>query len=143
MGIRLEAGKRYVTRYGWITSPICEDLEAEENGTMRFYAGDFSWDIEGRVFRISEDRDDIVAEHVEVAVLPDVPDVPDVPDTDEQLVGNLMFEIGGQFVSSLARAYQFADSSNRQKIRNTFREYWMKYAELVAAEVSKANGGAN
>jgi hypothetical protein len=137
MGIRLEAGKRYVTRSGWITPPICEDLEAEENGTMRFYAEDFSWDIEGRVFRISEDRDDIVAEHVEVAVLPDV------PDTDEQLVGNLMFEIGGQFVSSLSRAYQFADSSNRQKIRNTFREYWMKYAELVAAEVSKANGGAN
>jgi hypothetical protein len=126
MGIRLEAGKRYVTRSGWITSPICEDLEAEENGTMRFYAGDFSWDIEGRVFRLSEDRDDIVAEHVEVAVLPDVPD-----DLEHQTL-EMMRKLGGEFIQHLASAYLRADRSNQQKIRNTFREYWSNYHDMVA-----------
>ena len=133
MGLKLEAGKRYVTRSGWITPPICEDLEAEAISTMRFYAGDESWSLEGGVFHTSEHPDDLVAEFVEVAPLPDV------PDTDDQLVGNLMFEIGGQFVASLARAYQFADSSNRQKIRNTFREYWSRYFALAQQEKAKSN----
>jgi hypothetical protein len=137
MGIRLEAGKRYVTRCGWITSPICEDLEAEENGTMRFYAGDFSWGIEGTVFRIGEDRDDIVAEHVEVAVLPDV------PDDYDHLIVEKMEELGGSFVRTLAGAYICGDSVNRGKIRNTFREYWQKYADLVADDIAPTNGGAN
>jgi len=130
MGIRLEAGKRYVTRYGWITSPICEDLEAEENGTMRFYAGDFSWDIEGRVFRTGEDRDDLLAEHVEVAVLPDV------PDTYDLLIAEKMMEIGGSFVRSLGGAYICGDPENRAKIRNTFREHWKNYSEIIANEFS-------
>jgi hypothetical protein len=133
----LEAGKRYVTRYGWITPPICEDLEAEEKGTMRFYAGDFSWDIEGRVFRTGEDRDDIVAEHVEVAVLPDV------PDDYDHLIVEKMREYGGGFVSSLAFTYLNADPTNRGILRNTFREYWQKYADLVANDIARANGGAH
>ena len=134
MGLKLEAGKRYVTRAGWITPPICEDVEAESFSSMRFYAGDESWSVKGGVFHNSEHPDDLVAEFVEVAPLPDV------PDTDDQLVGNLMFEIGGQFVASLARAYQFADSSNRQKIRNTFREYWSRYFALAQQEKAKSNG---
>ena len=134
MGLKLEAGKRYVTRNGWITPPICEDLDLEPFSSMRFYCGDASWSIDGKVFHAGEDIDDLLAEFVEVAPLPDVPDV------DEQLVGNLMFEIGGQFVASLARAYQFADPSNRQKIRNAFREYWSHYFTLAQQENTKSNG---
>ena len=134
MGLKIEAGKRYVTRAGWITPPIEEDVEAESFSSMRFYAGDESWSVKGGVFHNSEHPDDLLAEFVEVAPLPDV------PDTDDQLVGNLMFEIGGQFVASLARAYQFADSSNRQKIRNTFREYWSRYFALAQQEKAKSNG---
>lgn len=134
MGLKIEAGKRYVTRAGWITPPIEEDVEAESFSSMRFYAGDESWSVKGGVFHNSEHPDDLLAEFVEVAPLPDV------PDTDDQLVGNLMFEIGGQFVASLARAYQFADPSNRQKIRNTFREYWSHYFALAQQEKAKSNG---
>lgn len=134
MGLKLEAGKRYVTRAGWITPPIEEDVEAESFSSMRFYAGDESWSVKGGVFHNSEHPDDLVAEFVEVAPLPDVPDV------DEQLVGNLMFEIGGQFVASLSRAYQFADAWNRQKIRNAFREYWSHYFTLAQQEKAKSNG---
>jgi hypothetical protein len=142
MGIRLEAGKRYVTRSGWITPPMEADPESEYE-SMKFFCGTnddkcavgvHAWSETGRYFKHHEDGADLLAEHVEVAVLPDV------PDTDEQLVGNLMFEIGGQFVSSLARAYQFADSSNRQKIRNTFREYWSHYLNLAQQEKAKSNG---
>jgi hypothetical protein len=134
MGLKLEAGKRYVTRAGWITPPIEEDVEAESFSSMRFYAGDESWSVKGGVFHNSEHPDDLVAEFVEVAPLLDVPDV------DEQLVGNLMFEIGGQFVASLSRAYQFADAWNRQKIRNAFREYWSHYFTLAQQEKAKSNG---
>ena len=134
MGLKLEAGKRYVTRAGWITPAIEEDLEARHDDSMRFFCGDASWSVEGRVFYSGEDSEDLVAEFVEVAPLPDV------SDTDDQLVGNLMFEIGGQFVASLARAYQFADPSNRQKIRNTFREYWSHYFALAQQEKAKSNG---
>lgn len=134
MGLKLEAGKRYVTRNGWITPPICEDMDLEPFSSMRFYCGDASWSIDGKVFHAGEDIDDLLAEFVEVAPLPDV------SDTDDQLVGNLMFEIGGQFVASLARAYQFADPSNRQKIRNAFREYWSHYFTLAQQEKTKSNG---
>ena len=134
MGLKLEAGKRYVTRAGWITPPIEEDVEAESFSSMRFYAGDESWSVKGGVFHNSEHPDDLLAEFVEVAPLLDVPDV------DEQLVGNLMFEIGGQFVASLSRAYQFADAWNRQKIRNAFREYWSHYFTLAQQEKAKSNG---
>jgi len=137
MGIRLEAGKRYVTRSGWITPTICKDLEADADGSMRFYCGIESWSATGGVFLRGEESGDLVAEHVELAPLPDV------PDDHELMVVAKMEQYGGIFAKNLANCYRFADSENRGKIRNTFREYWMKYAELVAAEVSKANGGAN
>jgi len=65
MGLKLEAGKRYVTRSGWITPPIEEDLEADEKGSMRFFATDFSWGVEGNVFRQGEDPDDLLSEYLD------------------------------------------------------------------------------
>jgi hypothetical protein len=143
MGLKLEAGKRYVTRSGWITPPICEDLEVDESSSMRFYAGDESWSLEGGVFHTSEHPDDIVSEFVEVAPLPDVTN-----DLEHQTL-EMMRKLGGDFVQHLVSAYLRADRSNQQKIRNTFREYWSTYHDLVAygtkhdVVVYGANGGAN
>ena len=137
MGLKLEAGKRYVTRAGWITPAIEEDVEAESFSSMRFYAGDESWSVKGGVFHNSEHPDDLVAEFVEVSPLPDVPDV------DEYLVLAKMELYGGGFAKHLAIAYRYADSVNRHKIRNAFSEYWMKYAELAEVENSIINGGVN
>lgn len=136
MGIRLEAGKRYVTRSGWITPPICEDLEADVCGTMRFFAGDLSWSCEGRGFHEWEDCDDLLAEHVEVAPLRDV------PDDDDHLIIEKMRQLGGGFIKNLAVTYLNADRKNRGTIRNAFQRYWSTYAELVADDVARANGGA-
>lgn len=134
MGLKLEAGKRYVTRNGWITPPICEDLDLEPFSSMRFYCGDASWSIDGKVFHAGEDIDDLLAEHVEVAPLPDV------PDDYEYLILAKMELYGGGFAKQLSIAYRLADSVNRQKIRNTFSEYWIKYAELAEVGIT---GGAN
>ena len=134
MGLKLEAGKRYVTRSGWITPPICEDVEADESSSMRFYAGADSWTVNGGVFRSGDDDGDLVSEFVEVAPLPDV------PDDHEYLILAKMELYGGGFAKQLSIAYRLADSVNRQKIRNTFSEYWMKYAELAEVDVT---GGAN
>ena len=134
MGLKLEAGKRYVTRNGWITPPICEDLDLEPFSSMRFYCGDASWSIDGKVFHAGEDIDDLLDEFVEVAPLPDV------PDDYEYLILAKMELYGGGFAKQLSIAYRLADSVNRQKIRNTFSEYWMKYAELAEVEIT---GGAN
>lgn len=133
MGLKLEAGKRYVTRSGWITPPIEEDVEAESFSSMRFYAGDESWTIDGRVFHVGKDIEDLVAEFVEVAPLPDV------PDDYQHLILEKMQEFGGGFVRALATAYLNADPENRGKIRNTFREYWSKYADIVAYDVARAD----
>ena len=133
MGLKLEAGKRYVTRAGWITPPIEEDVEAESFSSMRFYAGDESWSVKGRVFHNSEHPDDLVAEFVEVAPLPDV------PDDHEYLILDKMEEFGGGFIKAMATAYFKADHGNRGKIRNTFREYWSKYADIVAYDVARAD----
>jgi hypothetical protein len=134
MGLKLEAGKRYVTRSGWITPPIEEDVEAESFSSMRFYAGDESWSVKGGVFHNSEHPDDLVAEFVEVAPLPDV------PDDYEYLVLAKMELYGGGFTKHLAIAYRHADSVNRQKIRNAFREYWSHYFALAQQEKAKSNG---
>ena len=134
MGLKLEAGKRYVTRNGWITPAICEDLEAEADSSMRFYCSDESWSLEGKVFHNTTHSDDLVAEFVEVAPLPDV------PDDHEYLILAKMELYGGGFAKQLSIAYRLADSVNRQKIRNTFSEYWMKYAELAEVDIT---GGAN
>jgi len=132
--MRIEAGKRYVTRSGWITAPIEEDLDAEENDTMRFYCGDSSWRHDGRVFRSGDDNEDLISEFVEVAP------VKDMPDTDEMLVLDSIEKLGGQFTQRLAYAYRFADPANRQKIRNTFREYWIHYLTIAHHEKTNSNG---
>jgi len=69
MGLKLEAGKRYVTRSGWITPPIEEDVEADADSSMRFYAGDESWSAEGGVFVKGMHIGDLVAEF-DQALLP-------------------------------------------------------------------------
>lgn len=137
MGLKLEAGKRYVTRSGWITPPICEDIEADADSSMRFYAGADSWTVDGGVFRSGDDDGDLVAEFVEVAPLPDV------PDDYDHLIIEKMSQLGGGFVKTLAVAYLNADPTNRGLIRNAFREYWQKYSEMVAYDIARANGGAN
>jgi hypothetical protein len=134
MGIRLEAGKRYVTRNGWITPPICEDLEAELCGTMRFFSGDLSWSCEGRGLHMWEDDDDLISEFTVVAP------VVNVPDDHEYLILAKMELYGGGFAKQLSIAYRLADSVNRQKIRNTFSDYWVRYAELAEVEVKLSNG---
>lgn len=133
MGLKIEAGKRYVTRNGWITPPICEDVEAEADSSIRFYAGADSWTVNGGVFRSGDDEGDLLAEFVEVAPLPDVPDDHDL------LIVEKMELYGGGFAKQLSIAYRLADSVNRQKIRNTFSEYWMKYADLAEVDIT---GGA-
>jgi len=134
MGLKLEAGKRYVTRSGWITPPICEDLEAELCGTMRFFSGDLSWSCEGRDLHMWEDDDDLVAEFAVVAP------VVNVPDDHESLILAKMTLYGGSFVKALAAAYPLADADNRQIIRNSFADYWVRYAELAEVEVKLSNG---
>jgi hypothetical protein len=134
MGIRLEAGKRYVTRSGWITPPICEDLEAESDSSMRFYAGDDSWGAEGGVFVSGKHVDDLVSEFTVVAP------VVNVPDDHEYLILAKMELYGGGFAKQLSIAYRLADSVNRQIIRNSFVDYWMRYAELAEVEVKLSNG---
>jgi len=133
MGLKLEAGKRYVTRSGWITPPIEEDLEADSDSSMRFYAGDESWNAEGGVFVKGMHVGDLVAEHVGFAPLPDV------PDDYDHLIVEKMRQLGGGFVSTLAVTYLNADRTNRGKIRNTFREYWSTYHDMVAYGTKGSN----
>jgi hypothetical protein len=134
MGLKLEAGKRYVTRSGWITPPIEEDLEADSDSSMRFYAGDESWNAEGGVFVKGMHVGDLVAEFTVVAP------VVNVPDDHESLILAKMTLYGGSFVKALAAAYPLADADNRQIIRNSFADYWMRYAELAEVEVKLSNG---
>jgi hypothetical protein len=79
--LKLEAGKRYIMRNGWITPPL--QFDDELNQTYPFLCGtDFarSWTPEGKYFSGDvetgrEDTDDIVAEFVvDASVVPGVPD---------------------------------------------------------------------
>jgi hypothetical protein len=36
---------------------------------------------------------------------------------------------GGSFVKSLANCFRHADPINRQKLKETFKEYWKQYSE--------------
>ena len=74
MPLRLEVGKRYVTRSGWITPPI--QLNNFIEG-YPFEAGENTWTEAGRTFHHGEDVDDLVEEYSPVAVgCPEVPGIP-------------------------------------------------------------------
>lgn len=69
MPLKLEVGKRYVTRGGRVTAPLDRDgLE-----TYPFTDGDTStWTASGTVFHSGEDRDDLVAEFdIQIPGIPD------------------------------------------------------------------------
>lgn len=50
--------------------------------------------------------------------------------TDDQVLW-AMREYGGGFVKSLANLYLLGDSDNQRKIKQTWSEYWAKYAEFA------------
>lgn len=69
MPLKLEVGKRYVTRGGRVTAPLDRDgLE-----TYPFTDGDTStWTEYGTVFHSGKDRDDLVAEFdIQIPGIPD------------------------------------------------------------------------
>jgi hypothetical protein len=79
--LKLEAGKRYITRQGWITPPLQFDGEFEQ--TYPFVCGTDeakSWTRSGKYFSGDEesgreDNDDLVAEFVvDGSVVPGVPE---------------------------------------------------------------------
>lgn len=81
----IEAGKRYVTRNGWVTPPLEFDDEFMED--YPFYAGDTndcsigiqSWTRSGLCHRLGKlvDGADLVREFVPEQQVPVVPGVPD------------------------------------------------------------------
>lgn len=48
---------------------------------------------------------------------------------EELAVTRAMMDHGGSFVRALAVAYTLADPANRAKIRETWPDYWTKYAD--------------
>ena len=52
--------------------------------------------------------------------------------TQEELdILGAMAKYGGSFVSRLAEAWMYADASNREKLRETFGDYWNEYKVMV------------
>ena len=49
----------------------------------------------------------------------------------EHEVLRVMEEMGGSFVSHLARAWRSADARNANKLKATFHEYWGEYEAVV------------
>ena len=54
-----------------------------------------------------------------------------VVEFDDYKVVEKMLEMGGSFVKALARAYQLADSDNKQRIKQAFQDYWQRYSDLA------------
>ena len=126
--MKLEAGKRYVTKSGWITPPM--ETDASSLGTTEFFCGTedlkcgigvHSWDFEGRYFSQMNDDADIVAEY-------GVTETPETEVTDEDVL-TVMQSLGGSFASGLASLYRKADSVNRVKLKSTFCDYWAEYIQ--------------
>jgi hypothetical protein len=53
--------------------------------------------------------------------------------TDYQIV-EAMIALGGSFVQHLGRAWRCADAHNRERLRNTFADYWETYKELATLQ---------
>lgn len=51
-------------------------------------------------------------------------------DTDRRVI-KAMKKYGGSFVHALAVAALVADDDNRRRIRETWPEYWAKYAQMA------------
>ena len=49
-------------------------------------------------------------------------------------VSIMMCRYGGSFVSSLGNALMHADAQNRQKIYDTWPEYWKEYLDMYNPE---------
>lgn len=125
--MKLQYGKRYVTKSGWITPPMFMNTPDED---FPFYAGSpdltcgigqHSWDVDGKYFSSASDKADIVS----VFGVPD-PGETDITDDD---VLTVMESLGGSFVSGLAHLYRKADSKNRWKLKATFSDYWNEYVQ--------------
>lgn len=125
--MKLEYGKRYVTKSGWITPPMFMNTPDED---FPFYAGSpdlscgigqHSWDVNGRYFGSARDEADIVSKF-------GVPDRGEDEVTDDDVL-TVMESLGGSFASGLASLYRKADSVNRVKLKTTFCDYWAEYIQ--------------
>ena len=51
---------------------------------------------------------------------------------EDTIIQNMLMD-GGSFAKALARAFQLADSDNKQRIRDGWKDYWQRYSyERVA-----------
>lgn len=53
---------------------------------------------------------------------------------DNYEIIEVMKRFGGSFVQALAEAWLKADPVNRQKIKDTWPEYWSRYTEMAERE---------
>lgn len=51
--------------------------------------------------------------------------------THEHAVLDAMEQLGGSFVSRLAKAWRYADAFNHKKLKDTFGDYWEEYERAV------------
>lgn len=56
---------------------------------------------------------------------------PTVPEVADHLVIEAMAKYGGGFVTSLANTWRLGDWENKQKLKNTFPQYWASYTAIV------------
>ena len=131
--MKLEYGKRYVTKSGWITPPMFMNtpwIDGACGEDFPFYAGSpdlscgigqHSWDVNGRYFGSARDEADIVSKFGDS-------DRGETEVTDDDVIA-VMESLGGSFVSGLASLYRRADSTNRWKLKATFSDYWAEYTQ--------------
>lgn len=128
--MKLEYGKRYVTKSGWITPPMFMNTPDED---FPFYAGSpdlkcgvgqHSWDASGRYFGSGNDEADIASEYVDRS-----------PSTvHEGDILAAMEEYGGSFVKGLAGLYRKADSENQDRLKEAFSFLWARYTEVAQSK---------
>lgn len=54
-------------------------------------------------------------------------------------IASVMIRYGGSFVKHLGEALLCADSENRERIKNGFRNYWEQYSEMALKLDEKGN----
>lgn len=60
--------------------------------------------------------------------------------TSEYEILEEMTVYGGSFVKQLALLYRMADASNKKKLEETFRDYFVKYDDMASTRIMKDNG---